>query len=363
MTILEDIEKRVRPTMCDTGKVEDGRLVVTYEGRITDADFTALVNMARDGGDAGEPVEIVPAVPAVVLRQFRDFVIREATQWTVHGSHHNPIWQRVAEALDAVTMNTGQICRLCDRLDLNHGFSYTDLCPDCAVALACQIEVEGSAPVLIDRHPDEFEIGRPVHSPALIDPPRCKSCGETVPWGADHRCQGIRPRDPFPATAARRTAGECTYPDCPCLEEIGHCGNDVTPIDDRSQSTLATATPCPVIARYTDGEPKPDDGRRCRVCGCTTEDCRQCIAATGIACHWVEDDLCSACVMGAPVRGEAGGGDIATCWTDEDAMTAPVMISEALPDYPCAYPECECDDGTGPCRHMMEAGHNNFPRK
>ena len=335
MTILEDIEKRVRPTICDTGRVEDGRLVVTYEGRITDADFTALVNMARDGGDAGEPVEIVPAVPAVVLRQFRDFVIREATQWTVQGSHHNPIWQRVAEALDAVTMNTGQICRLCDRLDLNHGFSYTDLCPDCAAALACQIEVEGSAPVLLDKHPDEFEIGRPVHSPG----------------GGD----------PFPATIARRAAGECTYPDCPCMEEIGHCGGDVTPSAARLAEPLAT--PCPVIARYGDGEPKPDDGRRCRVCGCTTEDCRQCIAATGVACHWVEDDLCSACVTGAPVRGEAGGGDIATCWTDEDAMTAPVMISEALPDYPCAYPECECDDGTGPCRHMMEAGHNNFPRK
>ncbi len=36
--------------------------------------------------------------------------------------------------------------------------------------------------------------------------------------------------------------------------------------------------------------------RRCRVCGCTDEDCRQCIAKTGHPCHWVEVDLCSACV-------------------------------------------------------------------
>lgn len=34
----------------------------------------------------------------------------------------------------------------------------------------------------------------------------------------------------------------------------------------------------------------------CRVCGCTDDDCRQCIAKTGTPCHWIEEDLCSACV-------------------------------------------------------------------
>lgn len=38
------------------------------------------------------------------------------------------------------------------------------------------------------------------------------------------------------------------------------------------------------------------DNRRCRVCGCTGKDCRQCIKKTGAPCTWVEDDLCSACV-------------------------------------------------------------------
>jgi hypothetical protein len=33
----------------------------------------------------------------------------------------------------------------------------------------------------------------------------------------------------------------------------------------------------------------------CRSCGCTDNDCRQCIKKTGFACHWVEKDLCSAC--------------------------------------------------------------------
>jgi hypothetical protein len=36
--------------------------------------------------------------------------------------------------------------------------------------------------------------------------------------------------------------------------------------------------------------------RRCRVCGCTDNDCSQCIARTGRPCSWVGADLCSACV-------------------------------------------------------------------
>ena len=36
--------------------------------------------------------------------------------------------------------------------------------------------------------------------------------------------------------------------------------------------------------------------RTCRECGCTDNDCRQCIKKTGSACHWVANDLCSACV-------------------------------------------------------------------
>lgn len=33
----------------------------------------------------------------------------------------------------------------------------------------------------------------------------------------------------------------------------------------------------------------------CRVCGCTDNDCRGCIALTGAPCVWIETDLCSAC--------------------------------------------------------------------
>lgn len=35
--------------------------------------------------------------------------------------------------------------------------------------------------------------------------------------------------------------------------------------------------------------------RSCSMCGCTDDDCRQCIEKTGQPCHWVAEDLCSAC--------------------------------------------------------------------
>lgn len=40
---------------------------------------------------------------------------------------------------------------------------------------------------------------------------------------------------------------------------------------------------------------------RCRICGCTEDDCSDCVEATGEACSWVDDarTLCSRC---GPVR-------------------------------------------------------------
>jgi len=40
------------------------------------------------------------------------------------------------------------------------------------------------------------------------------------------------------------------------------------------------------------------DHQRCRVCGCTDDDCTRCYERTGEECYWVEPDLCSACVPG-----------------------------------------------------------------
>lgn len=45
------------------------------------------------------------------------------------------------------------------------------------------------------------------------------------------------------------------------------------------------------------GSPEdPVDDRVCRVCACTAE--RACVI-DGVPCHWVADDLCSACEIGA----------------------------------------------------------------
>lgn len=35
--------------------------------------------------------------------------------------------------------------------------------------------------------------------------------------------------------------------------------------------------------------------RECRICGCTDDDCTQCVEKTGKPCYWVQEDLCSAC--------------------------------------------------------------------
>jgi len=37
-------------------------------------------------------------------------------------------------------------------------------------------------------------------------------------------------------------------------------------------------------------------GRVCRICACTDDNCSMCIKLTGQPCHWVEENLCSACV-------------------------------------------------------------------
>ncbi len=37
------------------------------------------------------------------------------------------------------------------------------------------------------------------------------------------------------------------------------------------------------------------EDRKCRVCGCTDDDCRQCIEAQGHACSWLLDNLCTRC--------------------------------------------------------------------
>jgi hypothetical protein len=40
--------------------------------------------------------------------------------------------------------------------------------------------------------------------------------------------------------------------------------------------------------------------QRCRICGCSDYDCRQCIEESGVPCSWYEPDLCTNCVRKIP---------------------------------------------------------------
>lgn len=78
------------------------------------------------------------------------------------------------------------------------------------------------------------------------------------------------------------------YPDI----QIGQVTATEDDIDLRTEEIVTGFKPW--IALGFANEDYADD-RKCRVCGCTDSDCRQCIEKTGAPCYWVEDDLCSAC--------------------------------------------------------------------
>jgi hypothetical protein len=49
----------------------------------------------------------------------------------------------------------------------------------------------------------------------------------------------------------------------------------------------------------------------CRVCGCTEDDCSQCVKKTGEPCSWVAPGLCSACDAGVDEDAHRGFGGTA----------------------------------------------------
>jgi len=63
--------------------------------------------------------------------------------------------------------------------------------------------------------------------------------------------------------------------------------------------------------------------RQCRVCGCTETDCRPCIEATGVPCHWVAPNLCSACTpQAAPLAEQQWALSFAQAAVVERAIAA-----------------------------------------
>lgn len=66
-------------------------------------------------------------------------------------------------------------------------------------------------------------------------------------------------------------------------------------LDPQDFEDMDTPMPKPFIGLTFENPDYEHILAKCRVCGCTDEDCRQCVEKTGKICHWIEPDLCSAC--------------------------------------------------------------------
>lgn len=67
-------------------------------------------------------------------------------------------------------------------------------------------------------------------------------------------------------------------------------------LDEEGAAAVAEQFAAVGSAFQAETTPEPIfDERKCRVCGCTDDDCSGCIAATGYPCAWVSEDLCSRC--------------------------------------------------------------------
>jgi hypothetical protein len=82
-----------------------------------------------------------------------------------------------------------------------------------------------------------------------------------------------------------------------------------------------------------------DEPPRCRVCGCTEDDCSQCVERTGEPCSWVAVDLCSACAGGPAVI------DSATCRRCTECVGEQHHWLTAMPECP------EGGEPFIPCKH------------
>jgi len=102
-------------------------------------------------------------------------------------------------------------------------------------------------------------------------------------------------------------AGSFDWYDLPSLQNISTekqdhiaewAGVSMDKLRDMYREELRALMPKPESSKEKDAKKtskKKAGVQKCRVCGCTDDDCRGCIEETGEPCHWVEDDLCSAC--------------------------------------------------------------------
>jgi hypothetical protein len=241
---------------------------------------------------------------ARLLHEFREYVMRcerEARPMT----HHDSIWPRVAEALDAVGLN-----------DKVKPVGYPDLHTRLKTAASQRAHL-----VRIEVAAWGIEVKRR-HEPVII---------AVIPWRDLDRIDLVRRIDGAIAVHGLGMGFTAMdIPDCKAMDE----DDDLDPAEAAALSLATGELTREDIMRgqryavallrgwssyrkgdigdpdYTDwycvnchtklvhrGELCECAGAgKCRICGCTDNDCSGCIARTGIACSWVEQDLCSACV-------------------------------------------------------------------
>ena len=89
---------------------------------------------------------------------------------------------------------------------------------------------------------------------------------------------------------------------------VGFVPVDATPQGEEPTVPVYLAMSCPMgfaPERLEEiGENGETEPQKCRVCGCTDDDCSGCIERTGQPCYWAEPDLCSACAL-EEINGES----------------------------------------------------------
>ena len=129
----------------------------------------------------------------------------------------------------------------------------------------------------------------------LIDLPVTRAC--IVKWNRGKATHGEK----FEGDPLEELFGELidglNYADQAELEgfDMGEIRCSLWNLAHDVQALAENRTTAEELTEDLEADSMPVTERTCRVCGCTDGDCSQCIAKTGQPCHWVADDLCSAC--------------------------------------------------------------------
>jgi hypothetical protein len=106
----------------------------------------------------------------------------------------------------------------------------------------------------------------------------------------------------------------------PDLDNLVKALGDAVHVDDSHLWSIAAEK------RWTSGKPRIEVEYAaledaCRVCGCTEDDCSQCVEKTGEPCTWIAPGLCSACVDDVADDAHHGFGDAALAHAAPVAQT------------------------------------------